>query len=66
MSSADDPPPPADLGNKLSIVSHYRIESLIAAVIYALSCIPNTSGLSFIGSSLIKSLYESKVPSGGQ
>jgi hypothetical protein len=56
IDSAEFPPPPADLGSSDKITSHYFNESLMAADIYALSCSPNTSGLSFNGKSFMKFL----------
>jgi hypothetical protein len=47
---------PVDLGNKLKIILHVSLVFIIAAFISALSCNPNASGFSNIGSFKIYSL----------
>lgn len=54
--SGDSPAAPADLGNNDNTVPQTKLVSMIAEVISALSCRPNTSVASFKGRLRIYSL----------
>ena len=55
MLSQDAPPPPPDLGCRLSAVLRRASVSASAQEMLAFSCSPNTSGPSVNGSPLMKS-----------
>lgn len=65
ISSGFYPFPPDSLGNNPKIVSQIKLVSIIAEVIAALECSPNTSVVSKRGNSYINYLVSSNNPGAG-